>query len=113
MHSVNKKQKQRELAAEWDLLLSRHSKPLERGAKAKGSTTGKSRKGADTYTPWHGHERDTPRFASLQTPGGTTALAAPKKYTGTLIKGIATMHKSNAVPILNQEEAEDISRMRR
>ena len=34
-------------------------------------------------------------------------------YTGTLIKGIATMHKSNAVPVISQQEAEDISKMRR
>ena len=26
-------------------------------------------------------------------------------YTGTLVKGIATMHKSNAVPVINKEEA--------
>ena len=37
----------------------------------------------------------------------------PMKYTGTLVKGIATMHKSNAVPIISQEEATDIARMRR
>lgn len=35
------------------------------------------------------------------------------KYTGTLIKGIATMHKSNAVPILNREQAIEVSTMRR
>lgn len=35
------------------------------------------------------------------------------KYTGTLVKGIATMHKSNAVPVISQKEAEDIARMRR
>ena len=35
------------------------------------------------------------------------------KYTGTYIKGIATMHKSNAVPVTSNEQAEDISRMRR
>lgn len=35
------------------------------------------------------------------------------KYTGTLVKGIATMHKSNAVPVISQEEAEDIAKMRR
>ena len=39
-------------------------------------------------------------------------ITAPK-YTGTLIKGIATMHKSNAVPIIDQEQATEISRMRR
>jgi len=30
-----------------------------------------------------------------------------------LVKGIATMHKSNAVPVISQQEAEDISKMRR
>lgn len=35
------------------------------------------------------------------------------KYTGTLIKGIATMHKSNAIPVINEEQAKDIARMRR
>ena len=35
------------------------------------------------------------------------------KYTGTLIKGIATMHKSNAIPVINDEQAKDIARMRR
>ena len=44
---------------------------------------------------------------------GIAAKKESPKYTGTLIKGIATMHKSNAVPILNQQEAIDISNMRR
>ena len=35
------------------------------------------------------------------------------KYTGTLVTGIATMHKSNAVPVINKKQAEEISRMRR
>lgn len=44
---------------------------------------------------------------------GTTYARPEKVYTGTLIKGVATMHKSNAVPVINQEQAEEISRMRR
>ena len=41
--------------------------------------------------------------------------SAPEKhaYTGTLIKGISCMHKSNAVPVLNNQEIIDIARMRR
>jgi hypothetical protein len=35
------------------------------------------------------------------------------KYTGTLVIGIATMHKSNAVPVIDQQQAIDIARMRR
>ena len=42
-----------------------------------------------------------------------TAKKESPVYTGTLVKGIATMHKSNAVPVISKEEATDISRMRR
>jgi len=56
-----------------------------------------------------GNTRDIP---SLVTPGGSTAPVY-KVYTGTKVKGIATMHKSNAVPVFSDEEAVEISRMRR
>lgn len=36
-----------------------------------------------------------------------------KVYTGDYIKGIATMHKSNAIPITNGEQAIEVSQMRR
>ena len=37
-----------------------------------------------------------------------------QKYTGDLIQGIATMHKSNAVPVMKgTDQAKDIARMRR
>lgn len=34
-----------------------------------------------------------------------------KFYTGTLIKGISTLHKSNAVPVISYKEMEDHSKM--
>lgn len=46
-------------------------------------------------------------------PKSNTSKKETIKYTGTLVKGIATMHKSNAVPVISQQEAEDISKMRR
>ena len=45
--------------------------------------------------------------------GGNATLAPAKVYTGTKVKGIAVMHKSNAVPVFSDEEAIEISRMRR
>jgi len=33
-------------------------------------------------------------------------------YTGTLIKGVSTMHKSNAVPVISEEEMKEHSKMR-
>jgi len=55
----------------------------------------------------------TAHIPSRDTGGGTATLPAPKVYTGTKVKGIATMHKSNAVPVFSDEEAVDISKMRR
>ena len=37
----------------------------------------------------------------------------PNIYTGTEIIGIAQMHKSNAIPIRNKEQAIEVARMRR
>ena len=55
----------------------------------------------------------TAHLKSRDTGGGNATLKAPKVYTGTKVKGIATMHKSNAVPVFSDEEAVDISKMRR
>lgn len=44
---------------------------------------------------------------------GTTYARKEQVYTGTLVTGIATMHKSNAVPIINKEQAIEIANMRR
>ena len=54
----------------------------------------------------------TAHIKSVDT-GGNATLKAPKIHTGTKVKGIATMHKSNAVPIFSDEEAVDIAKMRR
>jgi hypothetical protein len=54
----------------------------------------------------------TAHLKSVDT-GGNATLKEPKVYTGTKVKGIATMHKSNAVPVFSNEEAIDISKMRR
>lgn len=55
---------------------------------------------------------NTNHIPSKVTAGASTA-SVTKVYTGTKVKGIATMHKSNAVPVFSDEEAVEISRMRR
>jgi hypothetical protein len=79
----------------------------------------RKRKRALTAEPLKGHyslaipaDRSTAHIPSRDT-GGNATLAPAKVYTGTKVKGIATMHKSNAVPVFSDEEAIDISRMRR
>jgi len=79
----------------------------------------RKRKKALTAEPLKGHYslaipagRSTAHIPSRDT-GGNATLAPAKVYTGTKVKGIATMHKSNAVPVFSDEEAIDISKMRR
>ena len=57
--------------------------------------------------------RETQKIRSLDTGLAPATKAEPQKYTGDKILGIATMHKSNAVPVFTDEQAKDISSMRR
>ena len=70
-----------------------------------------------TYTEYRPREeryrRPTPDIPSVDLGGNFVAKTESMKYTGTLIKGIATMHKSNAVPVIDDQHAKDISKMRR
>ncbi len=59
------------------------------------------------------YRRETAQINSLPFTAGPCTKAPEKVYTGTKIKGIGTMHKSNAVPIFSDEEAVDIAKMRR
>lgn len=58
--------------------------------------------------------RETPHYPSLSTGGDTcTKPIHGKVYTGDKMIGIGTLHKSNAVPIFNSEDALDQAKMRR
>ena len=58
--------------------------------------------------------RETPKYPSKVTEGAPcTKPVQGKAYTGTAMKGIGTLHKSNAVPIFSVEEAKDQASMRR
>ena len=56
---------------------------------------------------------NTHHIKSLNSGAGVAVLKPSPVYTGTKIKGIGTMHKSNAVPIFSDEEAVSIANMRR
>jgi hypothetical protein len=59
--------------------------------------------------------RETVRYPSLDTGhvGAVTTGKTKNVYTGDKMLGIAVMHKSNLVPIFTEENAVDVSRMRR
>lgn len=52
-----------------------------------------------------------PSYTPVITKKGRGTKREPKQYTGNYVIGIATMHKSNAVPVTNKEYAKDISKM--
>jgi hypothetical protein len=68
---------------------------------------------SSTYSLKIPEGRNTTAHLKSVDTGGNATLKPAKVYTGTKVKGIATMHKSNAVPVFSDEEAVDISRMRR
>jgi hypothetical protein len=101
-------QKARELDASWKELqkkwgVEQEEKKRKRALSAESLTYNLSAPVGRTTTK---------HIPSLATPGGSTS-SVQKVYTGTKILGIATMHKSNAVPVFSDEQAVEISRMRR
>lgn len=65
------------------------------------------------YKPTATFTEERKQYPSAGDGIGVAFKKETQKYTGTLITGIATMHKSNAVPIINREQAIDIANMRR
>lgn len=106
--------RERELAAEWDRIMKRHSAPLELGAKAKGlkaSGGNVVKYGISAPPKSTTPETDVGRWQRKMC--GVTAPPEQKIYTGTACKGVATMHKSNSVPVFTDQEAVDVAKMRR
>jgi hypothetical protein len=99
--------KSRELDASWKELLKNQGLELEEKRRKRALAAEPL-----VYKLSTPPGRSTAHLPSVNT-GGNATLAAPKVYTGTKVKGIATMHKSNAVPVFSDEEAIEISRMRR
>jgi hypothetical protein len=101
--SAEAKRQHEEQAAAWEQLKQAHAP--KRAVFSKAFTNSKM--------PRIVIPRDTAHIPSLNTGVGTAVRAPDKVYTGTKVKGIGTMHKSNAVPVFSDEEAVEISTMRR
>lgn len=92
--------KQRELKDSWEKLLKKYeTKPVSKIAKPM--------KEVKPFV------RETKHIPSLNTGYHDCTKKETPRYTGTAMKGIGTMHKSNSVPIFSNEEAVAIATMRR
>ena len=96
--------KQRELDASWEALKKKYP--------AK-TIVSKPQSLSEVYSLGKPACRETPKIPSLPFTGGPCALKPNPVYTGDKIKGIGTMHKSNAVPVFSDEQAIEIATMRR
>lgn len=104
--SAEQAQKARELQSAWE-------QKQKEWAKLSPSVKIPSNK-KSIYKPDRPQYRSTNHIPSLDTGvKGAVTIKQPMQYTGDKIIGIGTMHKSNAVPIFNDEAAKDISKMRR
>jgi hypothetical protein len=98
--------KARELEESWKALQKKWGTETEEKKRKRAMT-------AEPYVPSASFRRETPKISSLPFTGGPCVKPEQKVYTGSAIRGIGTMHKSNAVPIFSDEEAVEISQMRR
>jgi hypothetical protein len=108
--SAEHARKARALDESWKELQKRWAVETE-DKKRKRALSAEPLKGNYSLTIPEGRNT-TSHLKSVDT-GGNALLKPSPVYTGTKVKGIATMHKSNAVPVFSDEEAIDISKMRR
>ena len=108
--SAEHARKARELDKSWKELLKRQGVEQEERKRSRGLSAPSL---STSYSLTIPEGRNTTAHIKSVDTGGNATLKPAKVYTGTKVKGIATMHKSNAVPVFSDEEAVDIARMRR
>lgn len=98
-------QRARDLDEGWQQLLAKHA-PVKTFKTQRQDLS-------SVYRLTVPEDRSTKKYKSVDTGGGSTAPVQTKVYTGDKMLGVGTMHKSNMVPIFSDQEAKDISTMRR
>ena len=106
--SAEAKAKAEKLDAEWKALQKKWGVEAEEKKRKRALTSATWKPDAQSY-----RGSDQPKIASVDTGWIPCTKGTDKVYTGDKIKGIGTMHKSNAVPVFSDQEAIDISSMRR
>ena len=108
--SAEAKKLAQQRSAEWDRKLVEFDKMAPKFSTGPYNSP---RKTMSDFLPKTPPGRETPRVESQDTGWVACVRVKDNEYTGTKIKGIGTMHKSNMVPIFSNQEADDISKMRR
>jgi len=84
--------------------------------KSKSNRKSNSKSVVTSGSDWRSRvdpSRLTDHIPSVDTGRGVAAKPADKVYTGDAMIGIGQLHKSNGIPVFRQEDAVDVSKMRR
>jgi len=108
--SAEHARKAREQAESWEALQKKWAVEVDNKKRNRAMTAETL---SSSYSLKIPEGRNTTAHIPSRDTGGNAVLKPSPVYTGTKVKGIATMHKSNAVPVFSDEEAVDISKMRR
>jgi len=106
--SAEAKRKAEMLELQWKDLLKKQGIEAEEKRRKRALESG-----VLTSSPRIPPGRETAKIASLDTGWVPCTKTTDKVYTGSAVVGIATLHKSNGVPVFSQQEAEDVAKMRR
>lgn len=107
--------KARRNAESWQQLLEKYD--VKMVVEKSKSVRKNSNKSMGSYSSdWRSRvdpSRLTDNISSVDTGVGIAARPADKVYTGDAMIGIGQLHKSNGIPVFRQEDAVDVSKMRR
>jgi hypothetical protein len=106
--SAEAKRQAEALESQWKDLLKRQGVEQEERNKRRALNSAPL-----VYNPGPPPGRETARIASLESTWDPCVQAPQQVYTGSAVKGICAMHKSNLVPVFTDTEAKEISSMRR
>lgn len=81
--------------------------------KKWGISDKKKKPSTKDFNPSYSHRSSDNRIGSVELSGGTCGKKDIPQYTGTLIKGIAVMHKSCLQAVNSKEQATESAQMRR
>ena len=102
-------------AESWNEILEKYDAKVV-VEKPKQVRAGSSKNLATYRTDWRSRvdpSRLTDHIPSRDTGVSVAARPADKVYTGDAMIGIGQLHKSNGIPVFRQEDAVDVSKMRR
>lgn len=110
MSTINTKKRKRKKTPGESKSIEKHDRWLRAMGVHPDQLKGKT-KDAGNKIPDYAASRSKLKTSDVVTP--VQGKREANVYTGTLIKGIGTMHKSNMVPITSNESAKEIATMRR